>query len=158
MLWRGEQNTKKVNSICDKVASWTTRWQSSLTSTAYFLDAVPSACVHAPRHHNQEHFTTVHQLRLLQLLLQGDVLCCDSCRAVYHLACIGLNTMPGEDEDFYCPLCMCKECSKPARSQQLLPHISTQFVPVHQKQLQVGAVITQDSGGPAVAAARCACS
>lgn len=77
-------------------------------------------------------------------LLQGDVLCCDGCRAVYHLACIGLSQMPGEHEDFFCPLCSCKECGKPTRSQQQLPCINTQLVPVQQKQLQVcGCVLGQ---------------
>ncbi|WIA08639.1 hypothetical protein OEZ85_008067 [Tetradesmus obliquus] len=74
----------------------------------------------------------------------GDVLCCDGCRAVYHLACLGLSQMPGDDEDFLCPLCSCKECGKPTRSQQQLPRINTQLVPVQQKQLQVcGCVLGQ---------------
>ena len=39
---------------------------------------------------------------------QGDLVCCETCPAVYHADCAGL---PGPPEgDFYCPRCRCSTC------------------------------------------------
>ena len=42
--------------------------------------------------------------------LQGDLLCCETCPATYHVECLGLAAGPLEDEDWYCPLCCCASC------------------------------------------------
>ena len=41
---------------------------------------------------------------------QGDLLCCETCPATYHVECLGLEKGPSEDEDWHCPLCCCASC------------------------------------------------
>lgn len=66
----------------------------------------------------------------------GDVVCCDGCRAVYHLACIDLAALPSDD--FFCPLCSCKQCKGPCNTPHPAFSIQTETVPVHTKTLKVG--------------------
>ena len=42
-------------------------------------------------------------------MLQGDLICCETCPAVFHPACLGLSAVPEEDE-WFCPLCRCASC------------------------------------------------
>lgn len=42
------------------------------------------------------------------LAAQGDLLCCESCPAVFHAACLGLAAPP--EGDFHCPACRCTSC------------------------------------------------
>ena len=45
--------------------------------------------------------------------LAGDLICCDGCPKSFHLACIGLSTVP--DDDFYCG-----HCEQKRRSSELV--------------------------------------
>ncbi|KAI3428570.1 hypothetical protein D9Q98_007392 [Chlorella vulgaris] len=42
--------------------------------------------------------------------LGGDLVCCETCPAVFHAACLDLPAAP--EGDFYCPLCTCGTCGK----------------------------------------------
>lgn len=88
-----------------------------------------------------------YRLPLVFMLLQGgDVVCCDGCRAVYHLACINMESLP--DEDFFCPLCSCKECNGPCRDRHPAVSIQTEMVPVHTRPLKVSPLYMQQEGFP----------
>ena len=39
---------------------------------------------------------------------QGDLICCETCPAVYHAACLGLAAAP--EGDYFCPHCRCTAC------------------------------------------------
>jgi hypothetical protein len=70
--------------------------------------------------------------------LQGDVLCCDGCRVVYHAECLGLPEVP-EDEEWFCPLCVCAKCGAPCKAAHPCPALATTLLPVQTKALQVRA-------------------
>lgn len=36
----------------------------------------------------------------------GHLVVCDICALSYHAACVGLSTMPGNDDNWLCPSCM----------------------------------------------------
>ena len=82
-----------------------------------------------------QHPLTSNTLLTAVLALQGDVACCDGCRAVYHLSCIGLEQLP--EDDWFCPLCHCRECKEACRGEEDPLFINTKLVPVIPKQLQV---------------------
>eukprot|EP00887_Chlorella_sp_A99_P004963 scaffold4.g4963.t1 len=44
--------------------------------------------------------------------LGGDLLCCETCPATYHTACMGLEEPP--EGDWYCPTCKCAACGSGA--------------------------------------------
>ncbi|PSC69844.1 oxidoreductase [Micractinium conductrix] len=50
--------------------------------------------------------------------LGGHLLCCETCPAVYHPSCVGLQAPP--DGDFYCPACRCTQCGD-GGSESILP-------------------------------------
>lgn len=72
------------------------------------------------------------------VMLQGDVVCCDGCRAVFHLACLDMQSLP--DADFYCPLCTCKQCQRCVRTPHPALCVETHMLPVHTKTLPVSSV------------------
>lgn len=41
-------------------------------------------------------------------MLQGDVMCCETCSGVFHAACLGLAAPPAGQ--IFCPLCTCSVC------------------------------------------------
>lgn len=65
----------------------------------------------------------------------GDVVCCDGCRAVYHLACINMESLP--EDDFFCPQCSCKECGTACTDHHPAASVLCDTVPVHTRALQV---------------------
>lgn len=41
----------------------------------------------------------------------GDLLVCDGCELAYHAACVDLLSMPGEEEEWFCPSCVDSNCN-----------------------------------------------
>lgn len=41
-----------------------------------------------------------------------DLLCCETCPAIFHLECLGLSAMPDEDH-WHCNACVCAACGQP---------------------------------------------
>ncbi|KAL4423051.1 hypothetical protein ABPG77_002085 [Micractinium sp. CCAP 211/92] len=50
--------------------------------------------------------------------LGGDLMCCETCPAVFHAACLGLAAPPAGD--FFCPMCICSVCGN-GRSEGVMP-------------------------------------
>jgi hypothetical protein len=48
--------------------------------------------------------------------LQGDLLCCETCPAVFHAACLGLEAPP--EGDYFCPQCRCDACGEGGSSER----------------------------------------
>lgn len=48
---------------------------------------------------------------IFNMLLQGDLLCCETCPTTVHAACMDLTV--SADQDWYCPGCVCYVCDKP---------------------------------------------
>ena len=63
-----------------------------------------AAAASAHTHHNPPAPSPTHLLSSAQ----GHLLCCETCPAVYHPSCVGLQAPP--DGDFYCPACRCTQC------------------------------------------------
>ena len=47
----------------------------------------------------------------MEATLQGDLICCETCPAVFHHKCLGLEEVPADDE-WHCPLCSCAVCGR----------------------------------------------
>lgn len=50
-------------------------------------------------------------------VLQGDLVCCETCPAVMHADCARLPAIPGTD--WHCPLCACAACGHAGFAQRL---------------------------------------
>ena len=56
--------------------------------------------------------------------MQGDLLCCETCPAVMHAQCAGLDRAPSGD--WHCPSCTCVACGYAATTpaeEQSLPQV-----------------------------------
>lgn len=49
-----------------------------------------------------------------------DLLCCETCPAVFHLECLGLSAMPAE-EQWHCSACVCAACGRPGFGDMVQP-------------------------------------
>lgn len=67
-------------------------------------------------------------------VMQGEMVCCDGCRAIYHLGCIGLPQLP--EGDWYCPLCLCSSCHQPCTTPAANFTTHPELLPVTPVQLQ----------------------
>lgn len=59
--------------------------------------------------------------------LGGDLLCCEACPAVFHLGCLGLMSMPEED-DWHCPACVCARSGGATFGVEVEPACQVQWI------------------------------
>lgn len=67
---------------------------------------------------HEHHQYTVHSysdmiLILLLFFRLGDLLCCETCSAVYHLACVEPPMEEVPEEDWVCTICKAHKVGKP---------------------------------------------
>ncbi len=56
--------------------------------------------------------------------MQGDMLCCETCPATFHMECVGLTALP--DGDWWCPQCVCAVCGQAHFESRPLPATAKQ--------------------------------
>lgn len=67
-----------------------------------------------------------------------DLLCCETCPAVFHLECLGLSAMPAE-EQWHCSACVCAACSRPSFDNLVQPQCPVHWI-MAQPQVVPGSV------------------
>ncbi|KAA6429564.1 MAG: hypothetical protein FRX49_00002, partial [Trebouxia sp. A1-2] len=56
----------------------------------------------------------------------GDMLCCETCPATFHMECVGLTALP--DGDWWCPHCVCAVCGQAHFESRALPATAKQVI------------------------------
>ncbi|KAL0045181.1 hypothetical protein WJX82_011267 [Trebouxia sp. C0006] len=56
----------------------------------------------------------------------GDMLCCETCPATFHMECVGLTALP--DGDWWCPQCVCAVCGQAHFESRPLPATAKQVI------------------------------
>ncbi|KAL0028293.1 hypothetical protein WJX79_007931 [Trebouxia sp. C0005] len=56
----------------------------------------------------------------------GDMLCCETCPATFHMECVGLTALP--DGDWFCPHCVCAVCGQAHFESRALPATAKQVI------------------------------
>ena len=74
--------------------------------------------------------------------MQGDMVCCETCPAVFHMECLGLAALP--EGDWWCPWCVCAICGKNHFEPASLPERSRE---VHMSQRKCMFAVVP-AGGP----------
>ncbi len=79
----------------------------------------------------QQRFTSqlLYMPSCLAATLQGDLVCCETCPAVYHADCVGLPSPP--EGDYHCPRCCCTTCGSGGSGKRGLRHEWLQERVVH---------------------------